>query len=133
MGNENNCYTPWPDMGQAMRVYSSDGPSPTVAQHHVIVLYLLNMGNDAVIPIQDGREMEKKQNGFGIGEPGDPMYTLDTTGAQAVAYDSAKTMKRIAPEGDDTVGAIVVSDLMKGQTNNQSIGNDLLQVYMGSE
>lgn len=40
----------------------------------------------AVIPIQDGREMEKSQNGLGIGEPGDPMYTLDTTGAQAVAY-----------------------------------------------
>lgn len=133
MGNENNCYTPWPDMGQAMRVYSSDGPSPTVAQHHVIVLYLLNMGDDAVIPIQDGREMEKRQNGFGIGEPGDPMYTLDTTGAQSVAYDSAMTMRRLVPEGEDTVGAIVVSDLMKGQTNNQSIGNDLLQVYMGSE
>lgn len=37
-------------------------------------------------PIQDGREMEKKQNGFGVGEDGDPMYTLDQTGAQAVAY-----------------------------------------------
>jgi DNA (cytosine-5)-methyltransferase 1 len=30
--------------------------------------------------------MEKKQNGLGIGEEGDPMYTLDQTGAQAVAY-----------------------------------------------
>lgn len=39
-----------------------------------------------VIPIQDGREMEKKQNGLGIGEPGDPSYTLDQTGAQSVAY-----------------------------------------------
>ncbi len=38
-----------------------------------------------VIPIQDGREMEKKQNGLGIGEPGDPSYTLDQTGAQSVA------------------------------------------------
>lgn len=37
------------------------------------------------IPIQDGREIEKKQNGLGIGEPGDKAYTLDTTGAQAVA------------------------------------------------
>lgn len=133
MTNENNCFTPWPDMGQAMRVYSSDGPSPTVANHHVLVLYFLNMETDPVIPIQDGREMEKKQNGFGIGEPGDPMYTLDTTGAQAVAYDSAKTMRRIAPEGNDIVEAIVVSDLMKGQTNNQSIGSNLLQVYMESE
>lgn len=37
------------------------------------------------IPIQDGRDIEKKQNGLGIGEPGDKAYTLDTTGAQAVA------------------------------------------------
>lgn len=134
MGNENNCFTPWPDMGQAMRVYSENGPSPTIANHHVIVLHLVSTEHDSVIPIQDGREMEKKQNGFGIGEPGDPMYTLDTTGAQSVAYDSAKVMRRIPPEeGDDIVEAIVVSDLMKGQTNNQSIGSGLLQVYMESE
>jgi hypothetical protein len=37
------------------------------------------------IPIQDGRELEKKQNGMGVGQPGDPSYTLDTTGGQAVA------------------------------------------------
>jgi DNA (cytosine-5)-methyltransferase 1 len=37
------------------------------------------------IPIQDGREIEKRQNGLGIGQEGDPAYTLDTTGAQAVA------------------------------------------------
>jgi DNA (cytosine-5)-methyltransferase 1 len=29
--------------------------------------------------------MEKKQNGLGIGSEGDPSYTLDQTGAQAVA------------------------------------------------
>lgn len=37
------------------------------------------------IPIQDGREIEKNQNGLGVAKPGDPAYTLDTTGAQAVA------------------------------------------------
>ena len=36
------------------------------------------------IPIQDGRAMEKAQGGMGVGKPGDPSYTLDTTGAQAV-------------------------------------------------
>jgi hypothetical protein len=36
------------------------------------------------VPIQDGREMQKAQNGLGIGTHGDPAYTLDTTGAQAV-------------------------------------------------
>ena len=36
-------------------------------------------------PIQDGREMDKSQNGLGVGEENDPAYTLDRTGAQAVA------------------------------------------------
>jgi DNA (cytosine-5)-methyltransferase 1 len=37
------------------------------------------------IPIQDGRAMDKKQNGFGVGIEGDPSYTLDQTGSQSVA------------------------------------------------
>jgi site-specific DNA-cytosine methylase len=36
-------------------------------------------------PIQDGREIEKSQNGLGIGNKNDPSFTLDRTGAQAVA------------------------------------------------
>jgi len=48
-----------------------------------------NMPMVATIPIQDGREMEKNQNGIGIGVEGDPSYTLDKTGSQsvAIAYD----------------------------------------------
>jgi DNA (cytosine-5)-methyltransferase 1 len=49
----------------------------------------LNQGGIAIVdatPIQDGREIEKHQNGLGIGKEGDPMYTLDQTGGQAVAY-----------------------------------------------
>ena len=37
-----------------------------------------------VFPIQDGREVEKKQNGLGVGEDGDPAYTIDTVSHQAV-------------------------------------------------
>lgn len=37
-------------------------------------------------PIQDGREIEKKQNGLGIGMENDPSYTLDRTGSQSVAF-----------------------------------------------
>lgn len=37
------------------------------------------------IPIQDGREIDKKQNGLGVANQGDPAYTIDTTGAQAIA------------------------------------------------
>lgn len=40
----------------------------------------------AIYPIQDGREMEKKQNGLGVGNANDPSYTLDRTGAQSVAF-----------------------------------------------
>ena len=46
----------------------------------------IDSGDCIAIPIQDGREMEKKQNGLGIGNEGDPSYTLDQTGAQSVAY-----------------------------------------------
>ena len=35
-------------------------------------------------PVQDGRDMDKGQNGLGVGDEDDPAYTLDTTGAQAV-------------------------------------------------
>jgi hypothetical protein len=44
-------------------------------------------GNGHVaIPIQDGREIEKNQNGLGVADEGAPAYTIDQTGAQAVAY-----------------------------------------------
>ena len=38
-----------------------------------------------IFPIQDGREMKKKQNGLGLGLESDPSYTLDRTGSQSVA------------------------------------------------
>ena len=42
-----------------------------------------------IYPIDDGREVEKHQNGTGIGNDGDPAYTLDRQQAPAVAmaYD----------------------------------------------
>jgi site-specific DNA-cytosine methylase len=49
----------------------------------------LKAGHDtmpAIYPIQDGRDIEKNQNGLGIGEEDAPSYTLDRTGGQAVAY-----------------------------------------------
>ena len=36
-------------------------------------------------PLQDGRELDKRQNGLGIGDANSPAYTVDCTGAQAVA------------------------------------------------
>ena len=45
-------------------------------------------GNGAfisTIPIQDAREVDKQQNGIGIGSDGDPMFTLDGASRHAVA------------------------------------------------
>mgnify|MGYP000915167492 CR=1 FL=1 len=52
------------------------------------------------IPIQDGREMEKNQNGLGIANQGGPAYTIDTTGAQAAAIPYRKS-KRASSTTDD--------------------------------
>lgn len=38
-----------------------------------------------VAVVQDGREIDKRQNGLGITDGAAPAYTLDQTGAQAVA------------------------------------------------
>ena len=63
-----------------VRVYE-DGIVPTV-----ISRYGTGGGNVPMIfPIQDGREIEKNQNGLGIGEQDAPAYTLDRTGGQSVA------------------------------------------------
>jgi site-specific DNA-cytosine methylase len=74
--------------------------------------YVVNAPTDDVVfPIQDGRGMEKMQNGFGIGKPDDPMYTLDATGAQAVAVVSvvgshSGTWEVVNVPTDDVVGTL---------------------------
>jgi len=49
----------------------------------------------SVYPIDDGREIEKHQNGLGIGADGAPAYTLDRSQAPAVATQS--TVRRLTP------------------------------------
>jgi DNA-cytosine methyltransferase len=49
-------------------------------------------GHAVAIPIQDGREIEKNQNGLGVAGEGAPAYTIDQTGSQAVAYGIQGTM-----------------------------------------
>jgi site-specific DNA-cytosine methylase len=64
-----------------VRVYE-DGIVPTV-----ISRYGTGGGNvPMVFPIDDARELEKHQNGTGIGAEGAPAYTLDRQQAPAVAY-----------------------------------------------
>ena len=52
-------------------------------------------GAIAVLPIQDAQRSagsrERKQHGMGIGQPGDPMYTITTRGDHGVfAFDQAQ-------------------------------------------
>ena len=57
-----------------------DGGVPSSRGEHLVV------EPNVAIPIQDGREIEKNQNGLGVADEGAPAYTIDQTGAQAVAY-----------------------------------------------
>ena len=63
---------------------------PSVQSHHAQLFIA-----QTAIPIQDGREVEKRQNGLGVGTEGDPAYTLDTLGAQAVSHHNA--VRRLTP------------------------------------
>ena len=56
----------------------------------------------APIPIQDGREMEKKQNGMGVANEGDPAYTIDTTGAQSVAIPFRNSKRACSTTDNET-------------------------------
>jgi DNA (cytosine-5)-methyltransferase 1 len=49
----------------------------------------------APIPIQDVRPIDKGQNGLGIGNEGDPSYTLDKMATQGVAHKMA--VRRLTP------------------------------------
>lgn len=52
-------------------------------------------GMAVVFPIDDAREIEKNQNGLGIGADGAPAYTLDRSQSPAVA--TASVVRRLTP------------------------------------
>ena len=52
-------------------------------------------GMAVAYPIDDGREVEKHQNGTGIGEANTPAYTLDTRQHASVA--TSQTVRRLTP------------------------------------
>lgn len=63
------------------------GPvTPTLRSMNNVNSNVSGGGHVAVVfPVQDGRGLDKAQNGLGLGGAGSPAYTLDTTGAQAAA------------------------------------------------
>lgn len=72
---------------QGVDVQASESVSPTLRAN--------GKGAAVVFPIQDGRDIEKHQNGLGVGADGDPSYTLDRTGGQSMA--SEQTVRRLTP------------------------------------
>ena len=73
-----------------VRVYE-DGIVPTI-----ISRYGTGGGNvPMVFPIDDARELEKHQNGTGIGAEGAPAYTLDRQQSPAVVTESV--VRRLTP------------------------------------
>lgn len=69
------------------------GSNANVFENQSPTLKASQAAPSVAIPIQDGRDMEKHQNGIGIGDEGAPSYTLDQTGAQAVAYSIREDAK----------------------------------------
>jgi len=67
---------PMHDMSPTIR-----GVSGGNAGHHVGVM----VPQPVAIPLQDCRDVDKNQNGLGIGSIGDPAYTLDSMATQGVA------------------------------------------------
>ena len=49
----------------------------------------------SVTPIQDARELDKKQHGLGVAQAGAPAYTVDTISHQAVSFST--TVRRLTP------------------------------------
>jgi len=102
-----------------VRVYE-DGIVPTV-----ISRYGTGGGNvPMVFPIDDARELEKNQNGTGIGTEGAPAYTLDRQQAPAVVAvdfynastsDVSQTIKSHSPN-DVNIGGVIDNHVVRRLT-----------------
>ena len=75
------------------------------------------------IPLQDGRDLDKKQNGLGVGSIGDPAYTLDTLGQQAVATVTGTLSSRATAGGGLGTDFEVAGGLQPTITDARGIGN----------
>jgi DNA (cytosine-5)-methyltransferase 1 len=74
-----------------------------------------------VFPIDDARELEKHQNGLGIGAKGAPAYTLDRQQAPAVATESV--VRRLTPTECERL-----QGFPDGWTDNQADSNRYKQM-----
>jgi DNA (cytosine-5)-methyltransferase 1 len=88
-GNEQTLFAPIEDPILFENSYRDAARIATEGVTNTLSAKMGTGGNNTpmvAFPIQDGREIEKNQNGIGVADDGTPAYTLDQTGAQAVAY-----------------------------------------------
>jgi DNA (cytosine-5)-methyltransferase 1 len=74
--------------------------------------------NLSVFPIDDGREIEKHQNGLGIGADGAPAYTLDRSQASAVVavdFYNASTSNTSQTIRSHTASNVNIGGMMDSQ------------------
>ena len=78
-----------------------DGVANTLNCFDIGDIQSTNIAVQAAIPIQDVRPIDKGQNGMGVGQEGDPSYTLDKMATQGVAqafnHQSGGDMRGIDP------------------------------------
>ena len=80
----------------------------------------------SVTPIQDARELDKKQNGLGVAQAGAPAYTVDTISHQAVSFST--TVRRLTPREcerlqgfPDTKKSAIIEVCLDSQKNPASV------------
>lgn len=78
---------------QSNSEYILDNKTSTITAHEHKQFSDLIFEN--VTPIQDSRELEKNQNGLGVGQVNEPSYTLDATRSQAIA---SNIVRRLTPK-----------------------------------
>lgn len=81
----------------------------------------------SAIPIKDCRPIDKAQNGLGIGNDGDPSYTLDKMATQGVACEVANTLRANPGSGFRSDGTPVESLVYvpKVEAFNHQSGGDM--------
>jgi DNA (cytosine-5)-methyltransferase 1 len=87
---------------KAARAQSAEDDESWVADGQANTLNTFDMGDTRTthaivepVPIQDTREVEKRQNGLGVGQPGEPSFTLDT--ASRAGFGTNYGVRRLTP------------------------------------
>jgi len=96
---------------ETSRTLDTQGANPERHQGGTVIVQ-----QPMAIPLQDCRDVDKNQNGLGIGNQGDPAYTLDRMATQGVAVAFAQNTRdevRLIGGDGQTVGALAAQPGVK--------------------